>query len=153
MQNHDEFLDDLNELLSLSRDAQKGYTDTYMHVSNKALHEWMRKHSEQRKQFTDELAAEIKRLGGDPDKDTSLLGELHRLWIDIKGSASSDDAEAMLEECERGEEKAVEEYGEMLEEHADMPASTRSLLVRQKSQIQTALANIRTLKGRLEAAD
>ena len=48
----------------------------------------------------------------------------------------------MLEEINRGEKAAIEEYNEIISEN-EIPASTKELLIEQRNAIQTALNNIK----------
>lgn len=141
-----ELMQGLNTLLSRSRDAEKGYIEVSNHINTPQLRKWLLDYSEQRKQFSVELAREIRLLGGDPDNETSVLGELHRVWIDLKGTASDDEPIAMLEECQRGEQYALEDYETLLAEHPDMMATTRYLLTQHKTKIESALLFIEALK-------
>ncbi len=141
----DELLDKLNHLLHRSRDAQRGYVETSNHVNSPEVRKWMIEYSDQRAVFCTNLATEIKLLGGDSDNTTSVLGEIHRLWIDLKGQWSDEEPLAMLEECKRGEETALEDYQEVLEDNDGMPASTSAMLNRHTAAISRALAQINIL--------
>lgn len=140
-----ELLNDLNDLLNRSRDAQKGYVEASNHINHPELSKWMIDYSKQRQLYAAELDLEIKRLGGDADDSTSMLGELHRVWIDLKGQLTQNDPYAMLEECTRGEEKAMENYNEIFESHKNMPPETRDMLNRHRTKIKEALGQIKTL--------
>ncbi len=137
-----ELLQGLNGLLTRNRDAQKGYVEAANHINQKELSKWMIDYSTQRQLFATELDLEIRRLGGEPDDSTSILGEIHRVWIDLKGQFSSNDPHAMLEECIKVEKKVIASYNKILEEHNDIPIETRDLLNRHKSRIINALTEI-----------
>lgn len=140
-----ELLKNLNDLFTRNRDAQKGYVEAANHINQKELSKWMIDYSTQRQLFAAELDLEIRRLGGRPEDSTSVLGEIHRVWIDLKGQLSNNDPHAMLEECTRGEEKAVADYDEILDEQKGMSIETRNLLNRHKSKIINALNQIKTM--------
>ncbi len=140
-----ELLQSLNDLLSRNRDAQKGYVEASNHVNLKELSKWMVDYSHQRQLFAAELDLEVRRLGGKPDDGTTIAGEAHRIWIDLKGQLTENDPYAMLEECTRGEEKAIEDYDSVLKDHHDMPMETRDMLNRHKSKIINALREIKTM--------
>lgn len=140
-----ELLKDLNDLLNRSRDAQKGYVEASNHINQPELSKWMIDYSKQRQLYAAELDLEIKRLGGQTDDSTSMLGELHRVWIDLKGQLSQNDPYAMLEECTRGEEQALEDYNEVLQSNQSMPSETRDMLNRHQTKIKNALTQIKTM--------
>ena len=41
---------------------------------------------------------------------------MHRAWINLKSAVTSGDDHAILAECERGEDSAVDEYKKAMEE-------------------------------------
>ena len=59
----------------------------------------------------------------------------------------------MLEECHRGETKAYNDYGDLLEKYPNMPTTTRQLLVAQQSKIKGAIAQIETMIKMLETVE
>ncbi|MEZ4940231.1 MAG: PA2169 family four-helix-bundle protein [Saprospiraceae bacterium] len=135
----------LNDLLSRNRDAQKGYVEASNHINLNELSKWMLDYSVQRQMFSNQLDMEIRRLGGIPEDGTTALGELHRVWIDLRGEITNNDPLAMLEECLRGEEQAVEDYDAVLRQHRDMPQQTIDLLNRHKSKIILAISQIKAM--------
>lgn len=153
MQVSNELMQGLNDLLARSRDAQKGYIEASNHINTPQVRKWLLEYSDQRLKFSVELENEIRRLGGEPDDSTSVLGDLHRVWIDLKGMASDDEPMAMLEECQRGEQKALEDYTELLNQHQRMSPATFHLLKQHKTKIEAALALIHSLKEIFEPAD
>jgi uncharacterized protein (TIGR02284 family) len=140
---------DLNLLLARNNDAHKGYVETAANVARADVKKWMHSYSVQRARFCEELKIEIKSLGGNPDDSTSILGEIHRVWIDLKGNASESDTESMLVECERGETEAFNNYGKVISEHPGMPSSTRKMLERHQRRIKEALTEIKMMSALL----
>ena len=84
-----------------------------------------------------EIDHEIQALGGEADNGTSLASDLHRAWINIKSAVSNSTDKAVVEECRRGDSEALNDYKEVLEQ-TDIAASTRELLLRQKSKVESA---------------
>ena len=141
-----ELIQSLNDLLSRNRDAQKGYVEASNHINLKELSKWMLDYSVQRQLFSNQLDMEIRRLGGMPDDGTSAMGELHRIWIDLKGEITNNDPHAMLEECQRGEERALEDYDATLKKYfRTMPQQTMDMLNRHKSKIILAISQIKAM--------
>ena len=100
--------------------------------------------SRQRGEFAMELDREVRTLGGNPDGGTSLISDLHRAWINIKSTFASNDDKATVQECQRGDQEALDEYNSVLQE-TDLVASTRELLLRQKQSIDSAHASMARL--------
>lgn len=136
-QTRGEILDQLNKLLTLSHDAEKGYQEAADNAKDNELKSLFLSQSRQRSEFALSLDREIRALGGEPDNGTSIAADLHRAWINIKSTFASDDDKATVEECHRGDKEALETYNAVLQE-TDLVASTRELLLQQKQSIDTA---------------
>ena len=135
----------LNDLLEKTYDAEKGFKKAAENTEHKQLKSFFENKAKQRYDFGHELKAEISYLGQNIDKGDSITGKAHRAWMDVKALFSLDSAEAMLAEAIRGEEAAVEEYKEVLED-TSLPTTTASILRGQKKAIENGLANIRMLE-------
>jgi uncharacterized protein (TIGR02284 family) len=138
-------IDHLNLLLVRSYDAEKGYKKASEDVENVLLKNFLDKHSQQRYEFGHQLKAEVRNLGGEPQDGTSLLGDIHRAWIDFRSALATKDELAVLDECERGEDTAIKNYEEVLAD-TTLPESTRTLLMKQRDLIAEAVQKIKTLK-------
>lgn len=134
----------LNDLLEKNYDSEKGYKLAEEKVDDPQLKEIFRSRAQNRYDFGHELKAEIKKYGEKPDKGTSLKGDLHRSWMNIKSSLSSDKEEAILEEAIRGEKAAVSDYDSVIAEK-DIPSTTKNLLTRQRDHIKSALEQVKNL--------
>lgn len=145
MMDKDKIINKLNHLLARTYDAEKGYVEAANHLSSNYLNKWLQENAFQRYRFGHEIKSEIKRLGGTPEKGTSLLGEAHQFWMNFKSYFTSNDEAGMLEEAIRGEEAASEDYKEVLE-NTVLPLETKIVLQDQHSIIQ---ANIRSMKRML----
>jgi uncharacterized protein (TIGR02284 family) len=132
-----EILDQLSRLLTLCHDAEKGYQEASENVDDNELKTLLLAQSRQRTEFAQELDREIRALGGEPDNGTSITADLHRAWINIKSTFSTNDDKAVVQECHRGDQEALNTYNSVLQE-TDLVASTRELLLRQKQSIDSA---------------
>lgn len=54
-----------------------------------------------------ELQHRVRALGGDPGTSTSVSVDLHRKWVDLKSKLTGKDEEAVLNEVERGGDRAL----------------------------------------------
>jgi uncharacterized protein (TIGR02284 family) len=89
------------------------------------------------------LKAEVRRLGGDPDKSGTVGGAIHRGWINLKAAVTGKNEEAIINECERGEEHAAHVYEDALKK--DLPMDTRSIVERQYRGVVENLERVRAL--------
>ncbi|GAB3642466.1 ferritin-like domain-containing protein [Spirosoma arcticum] len=139
-----EILDQLNKLLTTSRDAEKGYQEAAENAKDAELKSLFLAQSRQRGEFAMELEREVRTLGGEPDNGTSLASDLHRAWINVKSTFAKDDDKATVQECQRGDQEALDNYNSVLQE-TDLVASTRELLLRQKQSVDSAHASMARL--------
>ena len=136
-QTRGEILDALNKLLTRNHDAEEGYQEAAENAKDAELKSMFLAQSRQRSEFAMEIDREIRALGGDADNGTSLVADLHRAWINIKSAMSNTTDKAVAEECRRGDSGALTDYNEVLEQ-TDIAASTRDILLRQKSKVESA---------------
>ncbi|NEV92534.1 PA2169 family four-helix-bundle protein [Psychroflexus sp. YR1-1] len=135
----------LNELLEKNYDAEAGYIAAKDNVKNSDLKNFFKERATDRYDFGHEIKEEIRSFGEKPDKGTSIKGDAHRVWMNLKSTFSSNSDEAVLKEAIRGEKKALEDYNEILKE-VDLPASTRTVLEKHRSSLQAALDHVKTIK-------
>ena len=135
----------LNELLEKNYDAEKGYKLAAEKVKNERLKAFFTERAQERYDFGHELKNEIRNFGENPDKGTSLAGDVHRSWINLKAPLTNDKDEPVLEEAIRGEKAAIEEYEDILKD-SEIPASTGNILLKQKNAIVASLNEVKTLE-------
>ncbi|TXD48206.1 ferritin-like domain-containing protein [Polaribacter sp. IC073] len=138
----------LNALLEKTYDAEKGFTKAAEIVKNESLKKYFTQKATERNTFGQDLKKEISSFNQGIDKGGSLVGTVHRAWMDVKSLFSLDDVESMLEEAIRGEKASIEEYDDVLKE-IDLPSSTKDVLAVQKNIIENGLYNIKSLEERL----
>lgn len=146
---HEKIIDALNTLLTRNYDAEKGYSEAARGSKNVAFKDWMKDMSNKRKQFGISIKEEIMSLGGKPETGSSFLAGMHRYWIDFKTDHINDEVEAIIDEIQFGEERAIEDYKKVLDE-TTMLESTRTLLSKQLNQIKEDVKSLTELKKRLE---
>lgn len=146
MKYSEEISNKLNELLVKNYDAEKGYHNAIENVESDRLKMFFKRRATERQEFAKDLKKEILQYGEEPKNDGSFKGTVHRNWMSLKSTFSSNNEESILEEAIRGEEASLEDYNDLLEER-NMPPSIDSLLLKQKNSIQAA---INTEKAKLE---
>jgi uncharacterized protein (TIGR02284 family) len=141
---NDNTISTLNNLIETCRDGQNGFQAASDGVNNSELKKLFLGYSQQRAQFAGDLQNEVRRLGGDPEQTGSIAASLHRGWMDIKAAVTGKDEGAIIAECERGEDSAVRNYKDALEQN--LPENIRSLVQSQYAQVQEAHDRVRTLE-------
>jgi uncharacterized protein (TIGR02284 family) len=141
----DNAISTLNNLIETCKDGQNGFEAAAEGVKTSELKTLFHTYSQQRAAFAGELQGEVRRLGGDPEQTGSLAATLHRGWINIKSAVTGEDEGAVISECERGEDSAVRNYQDALnDEH--LPADLRSIVERQFTQVKEAHDRLRSLE-------
>ena len=147
--NQEDIIDELNELLRISRDGEQGYRAAAEAVRNSELDSMFSEYAKQRAGFAQDLEAEIKRLGGDAKNSGTVAGTLHRGWMDLKVTLSGGSPNGILAACESGDDSAEAAYAQFAS--TDISGKTRALIERQWQQIKEAHTRVRRLKN--EVAD
>lgn len=145
MADNDNAISVLNNLIETCKDGQNGFQTAAEGIQRSDIKSLFYQYSQQRAQFAGELQQEVRRLGGDPEQSGSVAATLHRGWINIKSAVTGADENAVLAECERGEESAVSNYKDALADE-NLPTDVRAVVERQYAQVQEAHDRIRNLE-------
>jgi uncharacterized protein (TIGR02284 family) len=134
----------LNGLIETCKDGEQGFSTAAEGLQDPPARSLFQQYSRQRGEMARELQAEVRRLGGDPEKSGSLAGAAHRGWINIKSLVTGKDENAIVAEAERGEDSAKKMYEEALQQ----PLFTQTLaLVREQSmKVHNAHDRVRSLE-------
>ncbi|MBD3891535.1 MULTISPECIES: ferritin-like domain-containing protein [Olleya] len=128
----------LNELLIKNYDAEKGYLNAIDNVDNNELKMFFKRRASERSAFAKELRTEILQYGQIPEDSGSFKGTMHRNWMSLKSTFTSNNEEAILEEAIKGEEASLEEYDKLLKEN-NLPPTIDSLIAKHRNAIQAAI--------------
>jgi uncharacterized protein (TIGR02284 family) len=145
MADNDNVISTLNNLIETCKDGQNGFQTAAEGVKRSDLKSLFAEYALQRSKFAGELQNEVTRLGGDPENTGSVAATLHRGWINIKSAVTGADENAVIAECERGEDSAVSNYQDALNDQ-NLPADIRSIVERQYTQIKEAHDRVRALE-------
>jgi uncharacterized protein (TIGR02284 family) len=141
---NDEVISTLNYLVETCKDGQNGFRTAAEEIKNSELTTLFNTYAQQRARFAAELQSEVRRLGGEPEETGSTAAVLHRGWMNIKSAVTGEDEGAVISECERGEDSAVDAYQEALD--TDLPNDVKEIVLRQFSQVKEAHDRIRSLE-------
>lgn len=151
MTNQKEIISTINDLIETLKDGQKGFKEAADAVGNPELKSLFAEYSQQRSRFASALQMQAKSFGeSEPETGGSTAGAMHRGWINLKSAITSKEESAILAECERGEDSAVQAFEKAM--RANLPLSLRDVVSRQFSQIKTAHDQIRTLRDTAKKA-
>ena len=140
-----EIISTIDMLIETLKDGQEGFKQAAEAVKNGQLRAVFTEFSQQRARFAKELQSQAESLGDTrPEDSSSASGALHRAWIGLRSAISGGDEHAVLAECERGEDSAVDEYKKALED--DLSPSLREIVSRQYRDVQAAHDQIKNLR-------
>lgn len=111
----------LNSLIKTTLDSVKGFEDAAQHSDSQRFAPFFSEMAQQRRQVVTRLQEEVRRLGGNPEDDSSFLAAAHRTFMDMKHAVTGSDDKAVINEVERGEDVLKEKYDTALREASLSP--------------------------------
>lgn len=137
----------VSNLIELNNDRVDGFEKALKDLGegNTDLKSLFEYYSQQSRRFSQELAAVGAQSGADTDTGNSVSGTLHRAWIDVKALFTGNDREAILNECERGEDVIKKAYRDALAENSLTPAALQ-VVTAQSQEINQAHDRIKALR-------
>jgi uncharacterized protein (TIGR02284 family) len=139
MATNDNIIEVLNDLIRINNDRVVGYEKAAdeardIDVDLRAVFKRM---SEESRQYAAELTQEVVKNGGEPATGTTNSGKIYRVWMDVKATFSGASRQAILENCEFGEDAAQKAYESALKSD-DLTSDVRQLIANQKSSLKTS---------------
>ena len=142
----------LNDLIETSKDGQEGFKTCAEDIKHPELKALFAKRSADCATAAAELQAEVRKLGGDPETSTSVAGDLHRRWVDVKSMFTGKDEEAVLNEAERGEDHALKAYNDAIKKiNEHNLVGIRDLVERQLHGVQRNHDQVKALRNQARA--
>lgn len=141
----EERIDKYNDLIQIGIDGRDGYNNAAENVDDLEMEKVFREFAQQREGYVRELQRLVRLLDGEIADSGSTSATLHRAWMDVKSAFTSGDREAIINACITGEESALDEYEEALEDE-EMTAEAKDVIERHYRGIQQALETIKAFK-------
>ncbi len=126
----------LNGLIATTIDSVDGYRTSAQDVDNPRYAELFTARASERSSVAEQLRAEVKRLGGNPEDDGTILAAGHRAFVNLKAAVTDRDDTAIVAEVERGEDHIKAKYEEALKDD-NLSSDSRTL-------VQTAYASVKS---------
>ena len=141
----------LNTLTATLIDSVTGFEDAAANIEGSSrLQQLFRERASERRQVVEELRAEVRRLGGNPEDDGSFLGKTHQRFLDLKAAVTGRDEQAIVNEVERGEDYLKEKFETALES-GNLSSETRQIVERAYQSVRSGHDQVSQLKHGLEA--
>jgi uncharacterized protein (TIGR02284 family) len=145
MESNSDLRSTINHLIQTCRDGQEGFLTAAENVQGAAFKKLFSECSLQRAKFTGELQSAAHELGNsNPETSSSVSGTLHRGWINLKTAIGGRDQQAILAECERGEDIAAAAFKKALD--LELPANIRDIIQHQHAAIVATQHRVKALK-------
>lgn len=141
---NDQAVSVLNNLIETCKDGEKGFKAAADGLKSSSIKAKFLEYSRERGQMASELQAEVRRLGGDPDKSGSVSGSVHRGWLDLKAALTGHDDHAVVAEAERGEDVAKGVYENALKE--SLPTSAQTLVQQQAVKVRRVHDDVKAIR-------
>jgi len=140
----------LKTLTSTLNDSVNGYRDAADNAEGSQFRQIFSDNASERERVAGELAGEVRRLGGTPDEDGTVLGKTHQTWLDLKAAVTGRDDKAIINEVERGEDYLKEKFEAALADDS-LTAESRQVVERAYQSVRKGHDQISQLKHGLEA--
>lgn len=137
MTNNESTIEALNDLIQINNDRIIGY-DNAIENLEEGDHDLKTLFASLKEKSTEnihELNAAVNEYGGEPVTDTTLLGKVYRVWMDVKSTFTGHDRAGVINDCRGGEKAAQVSYEKALDDTDDLSAGAENLIRKQ----QTAL--------------
>jgi uncharacterized protein (TIGR02284 family) len=147
---HDGKIATLNTLTTTLIDSVNGYEDAANNSESERLRELFRKSANERNKAVEDLRAEIRRLGGNPEDDGSFLGKTHQRFLDLKAAVMGRDEQAIINEVERGEDYLKGKFEAALNSD-QLTGESRTAVERAYQSVRAGHDKMSALKHGMEA--
>ena len=140
----------LNTLTATLIDSVTGYEDAASNSDAGRFQQLFRERASERSRVVEDLRAEVRRLGGNPEDDGSFLGKSHQRVLDLKAAITGRDEQAIINEVERGEDYLKEKFETALNSDA-LTGESRAVVERAYQSVRSGHDQISQLKHGLES--
>lgn len=147
MENTARTIEVLNDLIQINNDRADGFERAAADIKdeNVDLRAIFNELSSGSRKNVTELAGLVGKNGDSPDTGNTILGTIHRAWLDIKATFGGDDRHSVLAECERGEDAIKKAYRDALQDQ-DLGTEVREVLLQQQTGINASHDTIKALR-------
>jgi len=138
----------LNTLIEINLARAKAYKTAYSKTEDSELQALFTRLHDNSEKCTARLSSELKQLGGTPTEATNVSGRFHSAWMDIRAALIGRNQNAILQQCEYGEDIVVAAYKNVLQEQAQHLGRSQFMVVKNQSDlIRASHEEIKTLRN------
>ena len=151
MSEHSSEISTLNTLIATTIDSINDYEDSAQNIDNERFREIFRQRANERQEVVENLRAEVRRLGGNPEDDGSFMGKAHQRFEDLKAAVTGRDEKAIINEVERGEDYLKGKFEAALND-GDLSGESRSVVQSCYQSVREGHDQMSSLKHGMETS-
>jgi uncharacterized protein (TIGR02284 family) len=144
-------IDVLNTLIETTLDSADGYSQAAANAKQSSYKDVFIRWADDRRQVVTQLQGQVRRLGGTPEDDGSVLAAGHRMFLKLRDSVTGSDDESVIDEVERGEDFIKAKYEAALEDE-ELSPEVRNAVVQAYASVKTGHDQARDLKRQAHAS-
>jgi uncharacterized protein (TIGR02284 family) len=133
----------LSELLAVTEEGENGFISCAERARADVLRQIFVSRASRHALAAAELRGLIGQLGGDPATRGKIVSTNRRGWATLPAALTQNNDDALIDECERGEDHALEVYRNALDDH--LPEFVRQVVLRQFEDLMSDYDEIRLL--------
>ncbi|WGF89038.1 PA2169 family four-helix-bundle protein [Marinivivus vitaminiproducens] len=134
----------LNGLIETTLDSADGYRQAAKDTKNDGFVSLFNQRADERQRVAGELQNEVRKLGGTPEDDGTVLAAAHRVFLNLKNMVTSGD-QAIVDTVEDGEDHIKAKYEDALKDE-DVTPATQQAITRAYESVRAGHDQMRDLK-------
>jgi uncharacterized protein (TIGR02284 family) len=138
----------VNGLVETTIDSADGYEEAAKDADGARFKDLFVKRAQERRSVASDLQAEVRRLGGEPKDDGTILAAAHRAFVNLKDSLTKGD-EAVVNEVEAGEDHIKHKFEKALGD-TDVDTQTRAAIEKAWISVKSGHDQMRDIKQTLK---
>jgi len=148
MQHQTQLVAQVNKIIQTNLDRRAGYEKARKEVRDPQLQNLFDECASQSNRYVSELEPVVTQFGGTPVTDTSTTSDMYRAWMDVKSALASNNAKAVLQSCEKGEDIALSAYREITNQQQEtaFDPGIHQMLRQQHAGIESMHEKIKSLR-------
>lgn len=152
MAGNDHDISTLNSLIATTLDSVEGYTEAASDSESGRFGSLFTARAGERRVVATNLQAEVTRLGGEPSQGGTALGGVHRMFLNLKAAVTGQDAQAIVNEVEAGEDHIKAKYEDALKD-AELSQPVRAAIEAGYKSVREGHDQMRDIKHMMQATN
>jgi uncharacterized protein (TIGR02284 family) len=138
----------VNSLVETTIDSADGYAEAAKDASAARYKTLFQQRAQERRSVASELQDEVRRLGGEPKDDGTILAAAHRTFVNLKDAVTKGD-EAVINEVESGEDFIKAKFEKALKD-TDVDTRTRAVIEKAWTSVKSGHDQMSSIKHMLK---